>query len=85
MSEEEISFIKSQMPTESENYVFSHNDLLANNVLVSEIDLQTKFIDFEYCQFNIVSYDIANYLSESYFDYNVEEHPYFKISSVKID
>ena len=53
------------MPTESENFIFSHNDLLANNILVSEKDLKTKFIDFEYCQFNIISYDIANYLSES--------------------
>jgi hypothetical protein len=39
MSEDEICFIKSKMPSESENYVFSHNDLLANNVLVSEKDL----------------------------------------------
>ncbi len=85
MTEEEISFVKSKMPSESENYVFSHNDLLANNVLVSEEDLKTMFIDFEYCQYNIISFDIANYLSESYFDYEVDEYPFFKKSSLKID
>jgi thiamine kinase-like enzyme len=59
--------------------VFSHNDLLAGNVLIREGDNKVIFIDYEYSCYNYRAYDIANYFNESVIDYNVTETPFFKI------
>ena len=46
---------------EQEPFVFSHNDLLVNNVLVLKGQEKVVFIDYEYASFNFPFYDIANY------------------------
>ncbi|KAK9130733.1 hypothetical protein Sjap_011220 [Stephania japonica] len=44
--------------------VFSHNDLLAGNLMLSEDEEQLHFIDFEYGSFSYRGYDIANHFNE---------------------
>lgn len=51
--------------------VFSHNDLLANNVLIRKDNGKFVFIDFEYVTYNFPFYDIANYFEESSINYEV--------------
>ncbi len=49
--------------------VFSHNDLLANNILIRKDNKKFIFIDFEYATYNFDFYDIANYFEESSINY----------------
>ena len=50
--------------------MLSHNDLLANNILISEsIDEKIHFIDYEYASYNYRTYDIADYFTETKEDY----------------
>ena len=51
--------------------MFSHNDLLANNVLFLKSNERVVFIDYEYGSFNFPFYDIANYFDESTIGYEV--------------
>jgi thiamine kinase-like enzyme len=80
VSADEIEFVASVISKyEKEPLVFSHNDLLANNVLIRKDNGKFVFIDYEYCSFNFPIYDIANYFEESQIDYDVTEAPYFAI------
>jgi ethanolamine kinase len=46
--------------------VFSHNDLLCNNILIENGSAEKIwFIDYEYAKYNVRGYDIANYFVES--------------------
>ena len=48
-----------------EECVFSHNDAQENNILVSLADnTQLIFIDYEYGDWNPLTFDLANYLNE---------------------
>lgn len=50
--------------------VLCHNDLNKSNILV-EKDISTiKLIDFEYCGYNFIEFEIANFLCELLFEYN---------------
>lgn len=66
-------------PLESSPLVFSHNDLLANNVLLRVPDSKAIFIDYEYSCFNYRIFDIANYFNETEYNYDVTEPPYFGV------
>lgn len=59
----------------------SHNDLLANNILVRISDGVVEFIDFEYSAYNFRAYDIANYFNEALFNYEVKHPPYYEVCS----
>lgn len=83
-SEEEIEFLKSEMPKSEESKVFSHNDLLANNVLINK-ERQFFFIDFEYSSYNYRTYDIGNYFMESQWNYEITEPPFFHIDDEPVD
>lgn len=85
ISENEINFIKNNLPKDDKSVVFSHNDLLANNVLICEPGNEIKFIDFEYSGYNFRTYDIGNYFAESQFDYNVTEPPFFAVEDKELD
>lgn len=71
-SEEEVEFLRDILP--KDDIVFSHNDLLANNILLippvmylfifQNFD-KVMFIDFEYSSYNFRGFDIANYFNES--------------------
>ena len=53
--------------------VFSHNDLLANNILIKNSNNKYVFIDYEYSTYNYPIYDIANYFNEFEVDFNVRD------------
>lgn len=40
---------------------------------------RVKFIDFEYCGYNYVAFDIANFMNESHFNYSVTEDPFYEL------
>lgn len=81
--EKEIEYIRNKLPKDEKSIVFSHNDLLANNVLLNDAK-KFFFIDFEYSCFNYRTYDLANYLLESIFNYDVTEPPYFSLNKEPI-
>jgi thiamine kinase-like enzyme len=43
--------------------IFSHNDLLANNILITNDQNKYVFIDYEYSTYNYAIFDIANYFN----------------------
>lgn len=50
--------------------VLCHNDLQKNNILVNNNDLSVNLIDFEYCGYNFIEFEIANFLCELFMEYN---------------
>ncbi|KAJ2705543.1 hypothetical protein FB645_002332 [Coemansia sp. IMI 203386] len=44
--------------------VFSHNDLLSGNIIMSETKDKVSFIDYEYAMYNYRGFDIANHFNE---------------------
>ena len=60
-------------PLEQEQLVFSHNDLLANNILIKNSNNKYVFIDYEYSTYNYPIYDIANYFNEFEVDFNTRD------------
>lgn len=58
------------------NLVLCHNDLHKSNILISN-EKNIYFIDFEYSGYNYYLYDIANFLNELYYDYDINTSPYF--------
>lgn len=80
INEEEVKFISEVCGRlEGSGLVFSHNDLLANNVLIKQPSGEYVFIDYEYASYNYAIFDIANYFNESTLNYDVSEPPYFGI------
>lgn len=73
----EQDFIRKVLP--NEELVFSHNDLLTGNILVSEDKKDVRFIDYEYASYNFRGFDIGNMFRESLFDYTYKSPPYFKV------
>lgn len=70
----EHALILSFFPSDHEYELipFSHNDLLANNVLILNGDNSIRFIDFEYSHYNLRAFDIGNYFNESVYNYNYD-------------
>lgn len=58
ISNEEKDFIKRILPTQE--VVFSHNDLVSANILVSNEDKDVMFIDYEYAGYNFRGFDIGS-------------------------
>lgn len=56
--------------------VFSHNDFHTGN-LIRKTEGKVAIIDYEYCGFNLRTYDIACLVNETPFDYEVAEPPFF--------
>jgi choline/ethanolamine kinase len=83
ISREEIEFIREAVkPLQKESLIFSHNDLLANNVLIANDTGKYIFIDYEYSTYNYAIFDIANYFNENEIDYDKKEPPYFGINQL---
>lgn len=68
---EELKWVSEQLLKLDNDLVLSHNDMLANNILLRTEGKNVEFIDFEYTAYNYRAYDIANYFNESLFDYEV--------------
>ena len=65
--------------------MYSHNDLLANNILLEKGTGKIWFIDFEYLQKNLITFDIGNYFNVSQYDYDVNKAPYFGVEGGDVD
>jgi len=76
-SVENKEFLNKILP--KDDIVFSHNDLLAGNILVNKDNLHVILIDYEYADPNFRGFDIGNMFKESIFDYTHPEAPYFKV------
>lgn len=82
-AQQEEIFLKGIFPSDRKSIVFSHNDLLANNILVKtpesgEDEQEICFIDFQYASYNYRGFDIGNYFNESAIDYNYGKPPFFR-------
>ena len=64
---------------QNSNLVFSHNDLHTGNI-IRDPNGSLVVIDFEYCGYNIPTYDIACLLFEYLVDYQISSPPFFKYS-----
>ncbi len=42
-------------------------------------------IDYEYASYNYPIFDIANYICETEFDYDITEPPYFRVTPSKME
>lgn len=73
-----------QQIIKEDDLVASHNDFLNGNILVLPSG-ELKLIDFEYTTYNFRTFDIANFINESLFDYGFEEAPYFAYFPEKRD
>lgn len=82
ISPEEIEWIKSIYPKSP--LVLSHNDFLNGNILKCP-DGKFTLIDYEYATYNPRAFDLANFITESLFDYDFADHPKFKYHPEKRD
>jgi choline/ethanolamine kinase len=80
-SKEEIEFLTSVCPKNSESVVFSHNDLHSANVLCLAKNQRLLLIDYEYSDYNFRAYDIANVFNESQFKYGHNQAPYYLVDT----
>jgi thiamine kinase-like enzyme len=59
--------------------VLSHNDIHCGNIMINPGNkLYIKVIDYEYCNFNYLGFDIVNYFVECCIDLDAPTHPFFK-------
>ncbi|VDM16825.1 unnamed protein product [Hydatigera taeniaeformis] len=61
---EEVLFLRKLLSTAKSPVRFCHNDLLFGNIVLSPGKDSIHFIDFEYCGYNHVCYEIANHFCE---------------------
>uniref|UniRef100_A0A5K3F447 ethanolamine kinase n=1 Tax=Mesocestoides corti TaxID=53468 RepID=A0A5K3F447_MESCO len=62
--EGEVKFLRKLLSNAKSPVAFCHNDLLFGNIVFSPNEDSVHFIDFEYCGYNHVCYDIANHFCE---------------------
>lgn len=62
-AEAELTALQAVIPSDAPT-VFSHNDLLAGNILINENTGTIHLIDFEYSGSNFRGFDIANHWNE---------------------
>ena len=62
--QEEINMLKKNLSKLNSPIVFTHNDLLLNNVIYCAEKKTVAFIDYEYSALNYQAYDIGNHFAE---------------------
>lgn len=62
--QEEYNMLKIELLKLNSPVVFTHNDLLLNNIIYSAEKNSLAFIDFEYSALNYQAYDIGNHFAE---------------------
>lgn len=58
--------------------VINHNDSHPLNILRSKVNERIYLCDFEYTTYNLIGFDIGNYLIESYFLLTADDFPFYK-------
>ncbi|KAJ2887370.1 hypothetical protein FB639_001373 [Coemansia asiatica] len=61
---DELDFLHDLLLKVESPAVFSHNDLLSGNIIMSETKDKVSFIDYEYATYNYRGFDIANHFNE---------------------
>ena len=64
--------------------IFSHNDFLNGNILKNSEGI-LNLIDYEYGCYNLRAFDLANFITESLFDYSKKEYPTFEYHADRRD
>jgi len=73
------------IPTDADLINCSHNDLNNGNILRHHQDPNTYiFLDLEYSCPNFEVADIANYMTERIFDYEVDEPPFYRFEGSRM-
>jgi thiamine kinase-like enzyme len=64
-------------------FVINHNDAHPLNILKSQNFEQIYLCDFEYSSYNLIGFDIANYIIESFFLLTAEIFPFYQTFTQK--
>jgi hypothetical protein len=64
-------------------FVLNHNDAHPLNILKSQTFEQIYLCDFEYSSYNLIGFDIANYIIESFFLLTAENFPFYQTFTQK--
>ncbi|GMN31657.1 hypothetical protein TIFTF001_003339 [Ficus carica] len=70
--EGENEMLENELPNESQEIEFGHNDLQYGNIMIKEETRSITIIDYEYASYNPVAYDIANHFCEMVANYHSE-------------
>ncbi|KAB0802137.1 hypothetical protein PPYR_04323 [Photinus pyralis] len=62
--QDEINMLKKKLIKLNSPLVFTHNDLLLNNIIYSQEKGSVEFIDFEYSGVNYQAFDVGNHFNE---------------------
>lgn len=68
--DKEISLLEKELPTESQEIAFCHNDMQYGNIMIDDKTKDITIIDYEYGGYNPIAYDIANHFCEMTANYH---------------
>lgn len=72
----EFQFLEEQLSKVDSPIVFTHNDLLAPNIIYNPTKDTIRFIDYEYASYNYRGFDLGNHFCEfAGFDLKYENYP----------
>jgi len=74
--QDEFQFLEQQLSKADSPIVFTHNDLLAPNIIFNPANNLIRFIDYEYANYNFRGFDLGNHFCEwAGFDLKYENYP----------
>jgi len=73
---EELKYLEQELSTLNSPIVFTHNDLLAPNIIYNPAKDSIRFIDYEYASYNYRGFDLGNHFCEwAGFDLKYDNYP----------
>ncbi|XP_041365551.1 ethanolamine kinase 1-like [Gigantopelta aegis] len=85
--QEEYDVLRSRLEKMDCPVVYSHNDLLLQNIVYDEAADKIGFIDYEYCFYNFQAFDIGNHFNEyagiDEIDYNLYPNDEYQLSWIR--
>jgi len=74
--QEEFAFLQQALSKANSPIVFTHNDLLAPNIVFNAAKNNVRFIDYEYASYNYRGFDLGNHFCEwAGFDLQYDNYP----------
>jgi len=74
--QEEFNFLERELSQVNSPIVFTHNDLLAPNIIFNPNQGNVRFIDYEYSSYNYRGFDLGNHFCEwAGFDLQYNNYP----------
>jgi thiamine kinase-like enzyme len=71
-----------KLDLDSYKLILTHNDIHKGNIIVDQHNDVTGIIDYEYACYNLIGFDIINYLIESFFDLDYPVYPFYKCKNI---